>query len=95
MPRACLKIHSRNLHAPLRGIFGQNSLNRAHYAAFIFYSLPLENSDIVVQNSDIFVHRQHGFSTVKRAVLSPAFEPVQLGKRMGKIYRNGIRSGEN
>ncbi len=33
--RACLKIHSRHLHAPLCGIFGPNSLNVAHYAAFI------------------------------------------------------------
>ena len=33
--RACLKIHSRHLHAPLCSIFGPNSLNVAHYAAFI------------------------------------------------------------
>ncbi|WP_320056908.1 DUF6783 domain-containing protein [[Clostridium] symbiosum] len=35
MTRACLKIHSRHLHAPLRGIFGPNSLAVAHYAALI------------------------------------------------------------
>ncbi|MEY8394538.1 DUF6783 domain-containing protein [Lachnospiraceae bacterium 45-P1] len=34
--RVCLKIHSRHLHAPLCGIFGPNSLNIAHYAAFIW-----------------------------------------------------------
>ena len=34
-PRACLKIHSRHLHAPLRGIFGPNSVSVAHYASFI------------------------------------------------------------
>ncbi|MFR6329691.1 MAG: DUF6783 domain-containing protein [Eisenbergiella sp.] len=34
-PRACLKIHSRHLHAPLRGRFGPNSLAVAHYAALI------------------------------------------------------------
>ncbi|WP_147296741.1 DUF6783 domain-containing protein [[Clostridium] symbiosum] len=33
--RACLKIHFRHLHAPLRGIFGPNSLNVAYYAALI------------------------------------------------------------
>uniref|UniRef100_UPI003F492FF8 DUF6783 domain-containing protein n=1 Tax=Enterocloster aldenensis TaxID=358742 RepID=UPI003F492FF8 len=33
--RACLKIHSRHLHAPLRGIFGPNSVSVAHYASFI------------------------------------------------------------
>ncbi|WP_366925893.1 DUF6783 domain-containing protein [uncultured Clostridium sp.] len=35
LPRACLKIHSRHLHAPLRGIFGPNSVSVAHYAFFI------------------------------------------------------------
>ncbi len=39
-PRACLKIHSRHLHAPLCGIFGPNSLNVAHYAAFIWAKSP-------------------------------------------------------
>ena len=39
-PRACLKIHSWHLHAPLRGIFVPNSLNVAHYAAFIWHKSP-------------------------------------------------------
>ncbi|RHB35233.1 hypothetical protein DW886_29565, partial [Enterocloster aldenensis] len=30
-----MKIHSRHLHAPLRGIFGPNSVSVAHYASFI------------------------------------------------------------
>ena len=38
--RACLKIHSWHLHAPLRGIFVPNSLNAAHYAAFIWHKSP-------------------------------------------------------
>ncbi len=38
--RACLKIHSRHQHAPLCGIFGPNSLNVAHYAAFIWAKSP-------------------------------------------------------
>ncbi|MEY8395398.1 DUF6783 domain-containing protein [Lachnospiraceae bacterium 45-P1] len=38
--RACLKIHSRHLHAPLCGIFGPNSLNVAHYVAFIWAKSP-------------------------------------------------------
>ncbi|KAA6136279.1 hypothetical protein F2P57_21330 [[Clostridium] symbiosum] len=33
--RACLKIHSCQLHAPLRGIFGPNSVSVAHYASLI------------------------------------------------------------
>ena len=35
-----MKIHSRHLHAPLCGIFGPNSLNVAHYAAFIWPKSP-------------------------------------------------------
>ena len=33
--RVCLKIHYRHLHAPLRGIFGPNSVNVACYASLI------------------------------------------------------------
>ncbi|MEH2931450.1 DUF6783 domain-containing protein [Candidatus Ventrimonas sp. KK005] len=29
--RACLKIHSHHLHAPLYGIFGSHSVNIANY----------------------------------------------------------------
>ncbi|WP_420315216.1 DUF6783 domain-containing protein [Enterocloster hominis (ex Hitch et al. 2024)] len=35
MTRACLKIHSRHLHVPLRGIFGPDSVNVARYAFLI------------------------------------------------------------
>ena len=38
--RACLKIHSWHLHAPLRGIFGPNSGYIAHYAPFIWPKSP-------------------------------------------------------
>ncbi|NBI70985.1 hypothetical protein D3Z50_07915 [Clostridiaceae bacterium] len=40
--RACLKNHSRHLHAPLCGIFGPNSLNAAHCAAFIWPKSPIK-----------------------------------------------------
>ncbi len=33
--RACLKIHSRHMHAPLCGRFGFHSVNVAHYASLI------------------------------------------------------------
>ena len=33
--RACLKIHSRHLHAPLCDIFAPRSVNAAHYASLI------------------------------------------------------------
>ncbi len=36
----CLKIHSRHLHVPLRGIFGPNSGYIAHYAPFIWPKSP-------------------------------------------------------
>ena len=35
-----MKIHSRRLPAPLRGIFGPNSLNVARYAALIWAKSP-------------------------------------------------------
>lgn len=35
-----MKIHSRNLHAPLRDIFVPNSVAVAHYAAFIWAKSP-------------------------------------------------------
>ncbi|WP_394927589.1 DUF6783 domain-containing protein, partial [uncultured Robinsoniella sp.] len=35
MPRACFKIHSCHLHAPLCGIFAPNSGYIARYAPFI------------------------------------------------------------
>ena len=38
--RACLKIHSRHLPAPLRGIFGPNSVNVARYASLIGIKSP-------------------------------------------------------
>ncbi|WP_373263269.1 DUF6783 domain-containing protein [Hungatella hathewayi] len=34
-PGACLKIHFRQLYAPLRGILSPNSVSVAHYASFI------------------------------------------------------------
>ena len=38
--RACLKIHSRHLHAPLRGRFCPDSVSVAHYASFIAAKSP-------------------------------------------------------
>lgn len=40
--RACLKIHFRHLLAPLRNIFGLNSLNVARYAAIIWAKSPIK-----------------------------------------------------
>ncbi|NBI70912.1 hypothetical protein D3Z50_07535 [Clostridiaceae bacterium] len=38
--RACLKIHSRHLHAPLCVIFAPNSGYIARYAPFIWHKSP-------------------------------------------------------
>ncbi|MEY8394883.1 DUF6783 domain-containing protein [Lachnospiraceae bacterium 45-P1] len=52
--RACLKIHSRHLHAPLCGIFDPNSLNVAHYAAFIWAKSPTKwNAQLPESNFQI------------------------------------------
>ena len=40
VPRACLKNHSRHLHAPFCVIFAPNSVNIARYASFIRYKSP-------------------------------------------------------
>ena len=39
-PRACLKNHSRHLHAPLCVIFAPNSVNIARYVSFIRHKSP-------------------------------------------------------
>ena len=36
----CLKIHSRQVHAPLCGIFGPHSVNAAYYASLIRVKSP-------------------------------------------------------
>ena len=41
--RACLKNHSRNLHAPLCGIFHPNSVAVAHYGALIRAKYPTKS----------------------------------------------------
>ena len=51
IPRACLKIHSSHLHAPLCGIFGSNSGYIARYAPFILPKAPT-NCDIHLAESN-------------------------------------------
>ncbi|RHB47093.1 hypothetical protein DW886_00320 [Enterocloster aldenensis] len=49
--RFCLKIHSRHLHAPLRGIFGPNSVNVARYASLIGTKSPTKwNAQLTESN---------------------------------------------
>ena len=49
--RARLKIHSRNLHAPLRDIFVPNSVAVAHYAAFIWAKSPTKCDAQLTENN--------------------------------------------
>ena len=53
--RACLKNHSRNLHAPLCGIFCPNSVAVARYGAFIRTKSPT-NCDVHLAESIFQTH---------------------------------------
>jgi len=72
-----LKIHSRHLHAPLCGIFGPNSLNVAHYAAFIWAKSPTKwNAQLPESNFQtrsracLKLHSRH-LHTPLRGILDP------------------------
>ncbi|MEY8394878.1 DUF6783 domain-containing protein [Lachnospiraceae bacterium 45-P1] len=75
--RACLKIHSRHLHAPLCGIFGPNSLNVAHYAAFIWAKSPtkwnaqLPESNFQTHSSTVTHQTVHNFTFCLDGALAP------------------------
>ncbi|WP_334291469.1 DUF6783 domain-containing protein [Lacrimispora indolis] len=43
-PRACLKNHCPNLHAPLCGIFTPDSVGAAYCAAFIWSKSPTKRN---------------------------------------------------
>ena len=58
--RACLKIHSRHLHAPLRGIFGPNSVNVARYASLIGTKSPTK-CDAQLTESNFQTRSSHKF----------------------------------
>ncbi len=56
--RACLKIHSRQMRAPLRGIFEPNSGYIARYAPFIWLKSPT-NCDAHLSESNFQTRSQH------------------------------------
>ena len=62
--RACLKKHSRNLHAPLCGIFCPNSVAVARYGALIRTKSPT-NCDAYLAES-LFQTRSRKLSIRKR-----------------------------
>ena len=59
--RACLKNHSRNLHAPLCGIFHPNSVAVARYGALIRAKYPT-NCDAHLAES-LFQTRSKAYET--------------------------------
>ena len=72
--RACLKIHSRRLHAPLRGIFGPDSVSVARYASIIGTKSPTK-WDAQPTESNFQTRSSQGMH-VNRSVLIPAVPAV-------------------
>ena len=70
--RACLKIHSRYLHAPLCGIFGSHSVNAAHYVSLIRAKSP----------ADCDVHlTESNFQTYSSKVLGSFLAEIKKWRR--------------
>ena len=67
--RACLKIHSRHLHAPLCGIFGSHSVNVAHYASLIRVKSPT-NCDAHLTESNFQTRSNLDKAVIHFAVIS-------------------------
>ena len=68
--RACLKNHSRNLHAPLCGIFHPNSVAVAHYGALIRAKYPT-NCDAHLAESLFQTH-----SSIRSIIFSTHLPPA-------------------
>ena len=64
--RACLKNHSRNLHAPLCGIFHPNSVAVARYGALIRAKYPT-NCDAHLAES-LFQTRSKAYETCSESI---------------------------
>ncbi len=84
--RACLKIHSRHLHAPLRGIFGPNSLNAAHYAAFIWpKSLTKCDEHLKESNFQTRSEKDKAYWVIFSTSILPQIY-FKLGKKYTKVW---------
>ncbi len=57
--RVCQKIYSHNVHVPLRGIFGPNSVNVARYASLIGSKSPIK-CDAQLAESNFQTHSKSG-----------------------------------
>ncbi|MFR0752319.1 MAG: DUF6783 domain-containing protein [Ruminococcus sp.] len=62
--RACLKNHSRNLHAPLCGIFHLNSVALARYGALIRAKSPTNCDEHLAES--LFQTRSSRFGTERK-----------------------------
>ena len=93
--RACLKNHSRNLHAPLCGIFCPNSVAVARYGAFIRTKFPT-NCDAHLAES-LFQTRsrfQESFSLCRISNSSPVYliSPYYMHNHEKCAVRRGVFS---
>ena len=77
--RACLKNHSRNLHAPLCGIFYPNSVAVARYGALIRAKSPT-NCDVHLAES-LFQTCSRKFRWNLLVHKSPAGQDPEAAKR--------------
>ena len=75
--RACLKNHSRNLHAPLCGIFHPNSVAVARYGALIRAKSPT-NCDAHLAES-LFQTRSRPCTIMKSAQFADEFFQAYSG----------------
>ncbi|MFQ6973114.1 MAG: DUF6783 domain-containing protein [Enterocloster aldenensis] len=91
-----MKIHSRHLHAPLRGIFGPNSVNVARYASLIGTKSPTK-WDAQLTESNFQTRSKAGMNVWIRQdrwrkwVSGRCQAPYGIEKRKQIIYY-GIRS---
>ena len=93
-PRACLKIHSRHLHAPLRGIFGPNSVSVAHYASFIGAKSPTKCDAQLTESN--FQTRPKAGVTRKIVVISDYLCYNRINsENVGNQYRKERKYGQS
>ena len=93
--RACLKNHSRNLHAPLCGIFHPNSVAVARYGALIRAKYPT-NCDAHLAESLFQTRSKATYDEIKKYVAEH-----NAGMKVSNLYisqvkrKCGIEVGKN
>ena len=94
-PRVCLKNHSRNLHAPLCGIFHPNSVAVARYGALIRAKYPT-NCDAHLAES-LFQTRSNAYmlSSETRYLASVIDSPVSMKSITDYLISAGRKVSQN